>query len=245
MKHLALFATILAGCAVDAETTSEPETVARVGEPNIAFTNCIESIGVTLVATDAATALVPAGVIPVGAGTPVTPAVVRTARCGTSVDGSPTREAHIIQVGLVIVPPATPGDIDNYTLGYVTDDLRLAAALTLAGVNVRIREIDESLARDGSFAVAIGRAEKLALTGHVTPSAAPSGTFTANWWQATNRGLVEMTTGVPVIDIGGADLSLTTTFDPLAALLGSSTTGFPILQQFNQFATAALTVTHH
>ena len=48
-----------------------------------------------------------------------------------------------------------------------------------------------------------------------------------------------MSTNVPIIKIGGADLHLTTEgTDPLAQLLGGSSTGFPIIQQFNTFAAA-------
>jgi hypothetical protein len=52
-----------------------------------------------------------------------------------------------------------------------------------------------------------------------------------------------MSTNVPVIKIGGANLTLTTDdTDPLAQLLGSSSTGFPIIQQFNTFAAAGMLV---
>jgi hypothetical protein len=76
----------------------------------------------------------------------------------------------------------------------------------------------------------------------VLPSPNAAGSFTANWWQQTKTGIAKMSTNVPVIKIGGADLTLTTDDDPLAQLLGGSSTGFPIIQQFNTFAAANLQV---
>ena len=51
-----------------------------------------------------------------------------------------------------------------------------------------------------------------------------------------------MSTNVPVIKIGSANLTLTTEDDPLAQLFGDSSTGFPIIQQFNTFAAANMQV---
>ena len=48
----------------------------------VEFSDCVESIGVTLVPTASARAYVPNQFILAGEGQPVTPLVVRTARCG-------------------------------------------------------------------------------------------------------------------------------------------------------------------
>jgi hypothetical protein len=93
----------------------------------VEFTDCVESIGVTLVSTALARAYVPAQFILVGEGQPVTPLVVRTASCrGISVTEHPPKAGEIVQVGLVIVPPDGTGDINNYTLWYYTGDAELA-----------------------------------------------------------------------------------------------------------------------
>jgi hypothetical protein len=56
-------------------------------------------------------------------------------------------------------------------------------------------------------------------------------------------GAVKMSTNVPVINIGGAGLTLTTNPNgPLGRLIGSGSTGFPLLQQFNTFAGAHMEV---
>jgi hypothetical protein len=53
-----------------------------------------------------------------------------------------------------------------------------------------------------------------------------------------------MDTDVPVIAISSADLTLTTESNSaLAALIGTTLLTFPIIQQFNMFSTAHMTVT--
>jgi hypothetical protein len=84
---------------------------------------------------------------------------------------------------------------------------------------------------------------RFALAGAVQPSAFPAGSFLANWWQQTEAGNVKMSTNVPVINIGGAALTLTThPGGPLGQLIGGGSTGFPLLQQFNTFGSAHMEV---
>lgn len=246
---LLALASAVTACAVDPDSTTDSTEVAaqlRRAAPvvDVAFSGCVESIGVGLVATATATPLVPATIIPVGAGTPVTPLVARTASCDITVTGHHDGRGQIIQIGLVIVPPATPGDIDNYTLGYVTDDPRLADALELEGVEVhRAQRIDYHLTATALAVSVPSRDPALTIAGTITPSTVPNGSFHANWWRQGPRGLVEMATAVPVIDNGTADLTLTTTYKPLVDLLGAETAPFPVLQQLNTFSAAQMTVT--
>src|SRR3954462_6746871 len=103
----------------------------------VEFANCVESIGVTLVPTDRARALIPAEFHLVGEGAPVTPLVVRTARCDIAVGDQSSDAGDIVQVGLVIVPPDFTGDINNYTLWYYTTDAELANHLVRLGVGAQ------------------------------------------------------------------------------------------------------------
>src|SRR5215467_14529208 len=65
----------------------------------VEFSACLETIGVGLVPTDLARALVPPEFILVGEGTPVTPIVVRTSRCGgISFDGLKPKPGAIVQI---------------------------------------------------------------------------------------------------------------------------------------------------
>ena len=217
---------------------------------DVAFRDCIESIGVALVATESARALVPPGFVLVGEGQPVTPLVVRTSRCrGISVDGH-SEPGAVVQIGAVIVPPDFTGDINNYTFWYETSAPRLANALKSLGVPAQhVERIDvdfESTGGAAPFEVLVRRPgePRFSLEGTVVESQTPSGSFTANWWRQTSEGVVKMETAVPVILIGTADLGLTTPPDgALGQLIGGSSLGFPILQQFNTFDQAGMTVT--
>lgn len=218
---------------------------------SVEFTDCVESIGVTLLPTSQVVELVPSGFHVVGEGQPVTPIVVRSATCRISVDGHRAKVGTVVQIGAVIVPPDFTGDIDNYTLWYYTSDAKLAHYLRKMGMPVQhvpticfalIPTADEDVY---SFHLAVPRPGRpaLSLDGDVVPSASPAGTFTANWWAATNRGTVKMQTFVPKIFIGGADIGLTVEEDSsLSDLIGGETLGFPILQQFNHFPSAQMDV---
>ena len=216
---------------------------------NVAFRDCIESIGVALVATDGARALVPPGFVLVGEGQPVTPLVVRTSRCrGIAVDGHGEEPGAVVQIGVVTVPPYFTGDINNYTFWYETSSPRLAHALQDLGVPARhVERIDvdfESTGGAAPFAVTVRRPgdPRLSLEGNVVESQTPAGSFTANWWRQTGQGAVKMETAVPVILIGTADLELTTSPNgSLGQLIGGAFLGFPLLQQFNTFEQAGMT----
>ncbi len=242
-------------CIVIGLAAAGVEANASKAEPpsglTVEFSDCIESIGVALVATDSARALVPSGFVLTGEGTPVTPLVVRTSRCGgIAVDGEMARPGAIVQIGAVVVPPDFTGDINNYTFWYETTDAKLAHALQDLGVpaqHVETIGVDfESTGAAAFFEVTVRRPgnPRLSLEGTVVESQAPSGSFTANWWRQGSAGSVKMETQVPDIKIGSADLELTTSPQgALGQLMGGAHLVFPILQQFNTFAHAELTVT--
>ncbi len=215
------------------------------------FSNCLESIGVGLVPTAAAQALVPPGYILVGGADPVTPVVVRTAHCSKiKVGHHHGREGSIVQIGAVIVPPDFTGDINNYTFWYYTDHKDLARGLQDSGVNAqRVHHIgyhfNKNKPSGPNFHVTVPAAG-ISIDGRVEPSTVPAGSFDANWWKTSfaSDGSVKMATDVPVINIGSADLVLTTSSNsPVNALSGGQPLGFPIIQQFNSFDTAHMDVT--
>lgn len=212
----------------------------------VEFSNCVESIGVGLIATDAARAAVPPQFILAGEGQPATPLVVRTSDCeGIAVDGHHAKPGSIVQVGAVIVPPDFTGDINNYTILYYTTDARLAHALEQAGVSAQhVPTLTYDL-DPGELHVRVPRPGRptLSIAGLVAASNVPAGSFRANWWQSGRRGVVKMDTNVPVIAIGTANLMLSTNpHSVLGELLGSGSIGFPLLQQFNQFSAAHMEV---
>lgn len=223
-------------------------TVSASGAENFSvnFTNCVESIGVGLVSTTAARQYVPPEFVLAGEGQPVTPLVVRTARCGIAVDGHAPRVGEIVQIGAVIVPPDFTGDINNYTFFYYTDDWRLALRLNLAGASAQfVPTIIYDYENNNSLFVRVPLPgfPRFSVSGTVAPSNAPAGSFTANWWQKNYGRTVKMQTSVPIIKIGGANLTLSTNpNNALGQLIGGETFGFPIIQQFNTFANAQMNV---
>jgi len=246
---LFLVTFILFGCGFVMAKSSTPTVYTNASglqDFSVDFSDCVESIGVGLVSTDNARRYVPAEFILAGEGQPVTPLVVRTARCRISIDGHNDGIGRIVQIGAVIVPPDFTGDINNYTMFYYTDDLRLALRLNLAGV---FAQFDPRIVYDYDNSstlfvrVPLPGIPTLTLSGNVTPSPVSAGSFTANWWQTTFAGPVKMSTNVPVIFIGSADQTLITRTDGLLGqLIGGSTMGFPIIQQFNTFASAQMDV---
>lgn len=213
---------------------------------SVNFTDCVETIGVGLAPTANVQAFIPAEFILVGTGQPVTPLVIRTARCSISVSGQNFRTGEIVQIGPVIIPPDGTGDINNYTLFYYTDDFRLALRLNMAGVNAQfVPTIEYRMQNDNSFFVRLPfpGVPRFSLNGIVMPSPNPAGSFTANWWQKTFRGSVRMQTQVPIIKIGGANLTLNTNPNGvLGRIIGSETLNFPVIQQFNTFTNGQMNV---
>jgi hypothetical protein len=212
---------------------------------SVQFTDCVETIGVGLVSTDLARALVPPEFILVGEGSPVTAIVVRTATCGgIAVAGHKPKPGIVVQIGVVIVPPDFTGDINNYTLWYYTSDAKLAEHLQSLRIDAQHVPNLESSTGNGEFHLTLRQpgSPLLSIDGLVWP-AAPAGSFESNWWVKSSRGTVKLNTLVPDISIGPADLLLTTASNSaLASLIGGTTLGFPIIQQFNPFPAAVMTV---
>jgi hypothetical protein len=205
-----------------------------------------ETIGVGLVSTKSVRELVPDAFQLVGEGTPLTPIVVRTARSEIAVDGQRSRLGTIVQIGAIIAPPDGTGDINNFTLLYYTDDLKLAIRLLLSGVKAQYSPtLKFQRGNDGAFQVKVRMPSdpQFTVEGTVTQPAPPVGSFVANWWDQSFFGSTKMTTNVPSIAVGGADLELKTSrYNQLGQLIGSDTLNFPIIQQYNAFPDATLTV---
>jgi hypothetical protein len=261
MKGVAFFTAIVCsvgfGCSMNVDDEPSGELVETVRDQthrfqgfDVSFRDCVESIGVTLVDTESATARVPFPFVPVGMGTPFTPLVVRSASCQRiSIDGGRARAGAVVQIGAVIVPPDGTGDIDNYTLAYYSDDRGLVDTLkslgifaSFAPIAYRLGEVENA---EASLEVVVkGRAHsRLRISGTVVPSSTPVGSFVANWWAKTQHGSIKLSTSVPAIALGSASLVLDT--EPggeLSELFAGASISFPILQQFNGFSAAAMDV---
>jgi hypothetical protein len=137
------------------------------------------------------------------------------------------------------------------TLSYYTTDALLASQLIRIGVNAQhVENISYGDVQGASgspvpflLSAPLPGDPTYLLSGTVTRSDTPSGSFVSNWWQQGSRGNVKLNTNVPVILIGGAHLTLATDPDSaLGELIDGSSTGFPLIEQFNTFAGAHMEV---
>lgn len=251
MKFLVLASVLAAGCAVDAE---DPEITAEAQQEirgfNIQFSNVVETIGLELVPTEEARALVPNEFVLVGEEDPVTLLAVRTAYAeGISVNGGPSTPGSVVQIGASIVSPDGTGDVNSYTLWYYTDNVFLALKLLQAGFlaqYVPTIDYDYSLASGDSdiqVRVPFPGYPRLVIEGSISPSTDPPIPFVSNWWVSTWKGPVKQTTTISSLTLGGAHVALETrATSPLGALIGGTTAEFPVLDSFNQFPAAQGTV---
>jgi hypothetical protein len=219
----------------------------------VSFEDCVESIGVTLAPTEAVREHVPESYLLPGDGAPVTPLVVRTAHCDeVRVGKHRTGAANIVQIGAFLISPDGTGDVNNYLFWYQTTNVQLALVLRLffdldaqfvPRIDYEVGEVDENGQADFSVRVRAPGSPRFSLSGSVVPAGFPATNFVANWWQESRVGTVKLSTLVPSGVIGGAALVLDTPTSKLAEVLGGSTASFPIIEQFNSFATAPMTIT--
>ncbi|MCU0494360.1 MAG: hypothetical protein MUD01_22455, partial [Chloroflexaceae bacterium] len=213
---------------------------------HLTLANCVEGVGVGLVATEWAKALIAAPLQLVGAAEHVTPLVVLAVRGEIGVDGQRPTPGIIVQAGLMLVPPDGTGDVNVATCWYYTSNGRLAHSLRRWGIPAHHvpKLAFEYLPGQprGTLSVEVPPPVEppLALDGSVgQPNETIS--FVANWWASTANGIVKMTTTIPRAVVGEASLTLTT--DPCSALgtlIGGPSLEFAVLQRFNTFAAARL-----
>ena len=215
---------------------------------SVVFSNCVESVGMSLVATERARALVPASFHLAGEAEILTPLVVLAVRGEIALAGQRSTPGVFVQIGLVIAPPDGTGDVNVYTCWYYTSHAGLAHRLGRFGVNAQhvpqidFRYIPSSGRASLSVVVARPGEPALSLDGSAGEPHEPL-SFVANWWARSGSGSVKMTTSIPKSLVGEASLTLTT--DPhsaLGQLLGGASIDCSVLERFNTFAQARLTV---
>jgi hypothetical protein len=227
--------------------------VASAHELTVSFEECTESIGVTLAPTAEIRERVPAAYILPGDSAPVTPLVVRTAHCdGVNIGHHGTGDATIVQIGAFLIPPDGTGDVNTYAFWYQTTNAGLALALRwffgvdaqfVPRIDYEVGEADGNGQADFGVRVRSPGRPRFTLGGSVTPAGFPATNFVANWWQDTSRGRVKLSTLVPSGTIGSAALVLDTSSPQLVDVLGTDVATFPIIEQFNTFGSATMTLT--
>lgn len=244
-------ASTLSGCG-DPPSSESAELYAPLvtKDTSVVFTDCTEFAGIGFVPAANARPLVPARYELLGDGENAI-VVVRVADCdGVSVAGKNPRPGIASQVGISVTPVDETASINNYTLWFGTNVGSLHAKLRGLGVK---SELDQNLAyvfapdaaNGGSLAIAASppKGPAYSVNGTVLVPTAEPVPFIATWWADTRAGAVSMRTEFPEIRFGSATMTLTT--DPgssLADLVGDSTLTFAILDSYNAFDSARLTI---
>lgn len=245
----AMLALAVAGVAAPASAQ------AQLGAPgfSVDFSQCTEFAGVGPVDLARASSLVPSAftTLPVGSTAAI---VVRATSCASAqvngADGVPT---IISQIGIEIVPPDGTGDINNYTLIYVTDNVQLALAFRLAGLpalfdpTLTYEFTYDSTAKSGELYVE-SQGPGLPpyfLTGTETDPSGAGSDFKANWWYQGFAGVIKQASDFPDIAFGTANVSLHTSRESaLGKLIGGNTDAdFHFLPVRGVYAAAHMDVT--
>jgi len=217
------------------------------------FTQCTEFAGVGPVDLAKASALVPPVFTTQPAGTTAA-IVVRATSCGdVSVNGGRPVPTIISQIGVEIVPPDGTGDINNYTLIYLSNNPELVLAFNRAGVpaaldpDLKYEFTYDSSGTAGELYVEADAFNLPAyfLTGTETDPSGAGSDFKANWWFATPREIVKQASDFPDIAFGTSNISLhTTRTGMLGKLIGGNTdSDFHFLPVRGVYASAHMQVT--
>ncbi|WP_263377997.1 hypothetical protein [Granulicella paludicola] len=232
------------------------------------FTNCSEFVGEGPVSLAVAQPLVPKPfVIAPGPTAAIANIVIRATGCaGASVNHGPSTPTNLSQIGINIVPPDGTGEINNYTLIYVSNNPDLVLHFIAAGLPA---QYDPQLTYQypagptGSGNVYVAVAPPPALFGAGTapyfiygPETAPPPSsaqdFLANWWYApqTIFGVARMRqqSNFPAISFGGQSATFYTDSNSTLGKLigGNADSNFSTLPLRGVYPTAHMevTVTH-
>jgi hypothetical protein len=172
--------------------------------------------------------------------------VVRVARCAeVTVDGKNGGESIVSHIGIGLVGPDATVNLNNYTLWYATDNARLHARLTAAGVNADNSNQLSLVFAGGTLSVSSSSSHTPSFTvqGTATLPVNPAVPTSASWWDNGSRGAIRSRTVLPAIQFGTASTLLTTPAgSELADLIGGTTLTFPALDSYNVFPTGTMEV---
>jgi hypothetical protein len=221
---------------------------------SVSFAGCTEAIGFGPIAAAQAQPFVPSGftLAPVGPG--AAGLVVRSANCQSmTVDGKAEGPGSVAQIGLAIIPPDGSGDVNNYTVVYVTNSERLAQRLRRAGLPATS---DEGLlyeftrgvpSNTGEIYVAAepSRQPALFVSGTVTDPVPPSFPFTANWWYKDGNKRIKMSTVIGQLRYGTAQLRVGTGRSSVLGRLigGNSFSNFSLFSARGEFVAGTMLTT--
>jgi hypothetical protein len=233
-----------------------PVSSAGIRSFTVHFAGCTEFAGWGPVSLTKAQPFVPPGYVIAGAGPRQAGIVVRATSCeGVSIGQSPAQPTVVSQIGINLVPPDGTGDINKYTVIYVTNNQALADYFQIAGLPA---VFDPQLTYQYTPGEASGASGQLYVTAageelpayflfgtEIDPPPNSQQSFLANWWFSGDAGKMKQSTSFPVISFGTATVTLYTSKNsPLGDLIGGNTdSNFSILSVRGVYPAATMKVT--
>jgi hypothetical protein len=233
-----------------------PVSSADIRSFTVHFAGCTEFAGWGPVSLAKAQPLVPPGYVIAGAAMGQAAIVVRATSCdGVSIGQSPAQPTVLSQIGINLVAPDGTGNINNYTVIYVTNNQVLATYFQIAGLPAIF---DPELTYEYTPSETNGASGQLYVTatGEELPAYFLFGiendpppnsqqSFLANWWFTGDAGKMKQSTLFPVISFGTATVTLYTSKNsPLGDLIGGNTdSNFSILSIRGVYPAATMNVT--
>lgn len=232
-----------AGCSAPPvhEDTGESSAALSTTTFDVDFTDCHDYAGLAPVPTKNVASYVPAPYTIAEPAPGTANVVVRSVWCRTSsIDPKPS---VVTQIGVNIVSPDGTGDINNFTVFYLTTSHALAAGLRRAGVPA---DVDEDLvfrwtSTDATHAhLVVSNDDDVQPPFVIDSIVGAPGTFpvdfVANWYVAHGKHQEEMHSTYPGILFGGNSPTVTVhtpRHSGLGKMLGSDTGTFTSLSVFN------------
>jgi hypothetical protein len=257
MFRLACTFALFYAAAVAAPLTAQNFTVD--------FTNCSEFVGEGPVSLAVAKPLVPKPfVIAPGPSATTANIVIRATGCaGVSVNHGPSVPTNLSQIGINITPPDNTGEINNYTLIYVSNNPDLVLHFVAAGLPAQYDpqltyEYPAGHTGSGNVYVAVAPPPSLfgrGITPHFIygPETAPppnsAQDFLANWWYSVptifGAARMKQQSDFPAISFGGQSATLyTDSSSTLGKLIGGNAdSNFSTLPLRGVYPTAHMEVT--
>jgi hypothetical protein len=235
-RTLAVAALISAALTLKVSAQTRPDF-------SVDFTNCSEFAGEGPISLASAAPLVPSCFAINGADKGVANIVIRATSCASAaVNGHSARPTNLSQIGVNIVAPDGTGDINNYTLVYVSNNPLLVESFAAAGLPARFdpqltyEYIAPSSGNGNLFVSAASwNLPPYFIYGPETAPPENSATvFLANWWYEPHDGLkMRQQTLFPAISFGTSSVRFYTAADSaLGKLIGGNT--------FSNFSALAL-----
>jgi hypothetical protein len=222
---------------------------------SVDFTNCSEFAGEGPISLAAAAPLVPSGFTINGAQSGTADIVIRATSCASAtVDGRNARPTTLSQIGINIVPPDGTGDINNYTLVYISNNPFLVASFLAAGLPAQYDpdltyEYSAASNANGNLYVAastLGSARYFIYGPETAPPPNSATVFLANWWYAPHGELkMRQQSLFPAISFGTSSVTFyTASTSTLGRLVGGNTfSNFSVLALRGVYPSAHMEVT--